>query len=258
MRYPRSHRPKSVTRSIEPSLRRCLPVAIAGLVLLGACGTGKATDGVGGASGLEYPTPHVLTSGDYKNPVIGPEAEARGNEAARAEDAKPKVMAWINGIYLWPDYRDLTPGQEPDPSGNPKPPCPGKARIPSEEELRASPYFIQTPEYLPPGAVEPEGSYGEACGNRLIGMSRHFDVGHTGSSIGIVRRIGTRAAQYSTSADRVSSGTINGNPALFIQPLNAEGFGGGAIFILDGDAVTQVGGLDMPFGEILRVAKGVR
>lgn len=239
-------------------LIRCAP-AVVGMMLLSGCGAGKTTaDGVGGAGGQEYATPSPVTAGDYRNPVLGPEAEARGNEAARAEDAKPKVMAWMNGIYLWPDYRDLKPGQTPDPASNPRPPCPGKATIPSEAELRASPFFIDIPDYLPPGARETEAPYGEKCGDTLVLISRQFALGHYGSYLGIVRRIGTRAAQSSTSVDRVSSGVINGKPALFIRPLNAEGFGGSGIFILDGDVVTSVGGLDMPFSDVLRVARGVK
>ncbi len=217
--------------------------------------------GVGGAESREFNQPQRITEGSYDSPVRGPnappDAEVDGNAAAQREASDGYFRGWINGIYVWPDPLDLWPGFVPDASSSPNPPCPGRARIVPPEELEASPLsiYIKTPTTLPPGAVESETAYGEACGSEIVLLSRQFQLQPYGSGVGLVFRVGTRAARFSASVSRIHPMEINGHQAVFVSPLTERGFGGSAIFVLTKDGVLQVGGTDVRPAELLRIAR---
>lgn len=218
-------------------------------------------EGRGGGGGQEFTQPHVLTSGTYQGKITVPgdsSAEDAGNAAAAAEDAKPSFMGWLNGIYVFPAPRDRSPEAVPDPAAQPIPPCQGSARVVSGRELEESPHFIKTPSYLPPGTVEAEGAYGEACGSDIVLVSRQFQLRPYGESIGIVLRLGTKTAHVSASRERIVAGSLRGRPAIFIRPVTEEGFGSSHIFILEPYGLTQVGVTDLPFSELQKIAEGLR
>lgn len=227
-----------------------------------ACSSSASSEGdVGsGPEAIEHPTP--VTSGTYRSDAVGPgaasDAEARGNAAVKAaEEGKAMFQGWLNGMYVFPDYRDLPKGARPDPASRPGSPCGNLTREATTAEVKASPQFV-TPTYLPPGAYEITEPEGHACGDQIVMVGRQYQLQPSGVGIGIVRRVGTKLAQTSAPRDRIEVGRVNGHAAILVPPYNEEGFGNSTIFILDGDVLTQVGGLDLRFDELKKIAEGLR
>jgi hypothetical protein len=184
-----------------------------------------------------------------------PGAEARGVAASRDEDTRQKFRGWVDDIaYFYPQ------GARP-PSNDPAigriPDCTTDSRILSEAEIQATPYRIDIPPYLPPGAIENEAPYGIECQSDLISAFRRFDFRPYGGAVSIFRHVGRWTIEWGVSAGRISSGTIEGRKAAFIKPLTPEGFGDSAILVREAWGVTQISGDDLPFDELTRIAEGV-
>ena len=250
--------------------RRTL-VTAAGVLLITAVGIGAPkiirgsshnNGGSGGAGGSPYEPAHQITAGGYQSSVAGryatPGAEERGSAAMAAEQSMPPFAGWINGIYIYPDASNAPSGFVPDKAAAAGPVCPGAARVVSEDELKVSGYYIDIPGWLPPGAVEHEQIYGEACGSRITLVSRQFELQPYGARIGLVLRPGATGAPFPAVANRVRQMTVNGLPAALVAPLTDEGFGNSALFVRTSRGLLQVGALDVRLSDLLAVADSIK
>lgn len=241
-----------------------LAVAMAsGLLVTQLASSGNdKTSGTGGDGAVSYDTPHQITAGQYQSSVSGshatPGAESLGKQVEIKEQSEPAFAGWVNGIYIYPDASNAPVGFVPDKTAGAGATCPTVARVVSEDELRASGYYIDIPPWMPPGAVEAEAISGGACGTKIGVVSRQFELQPYGALIGLLLYPGARSAQFPAVAERVQATTVNGRPAVAITPLTDDGFGNSAIFILTDKGLLQVGALDVRFADLRRVAESIK
>ena len=173
--------------------------------------------------------------------------------------SKAPFAGWVNGIYIYPDASNAPAGFVPDKTAGAGPACPGPSvRVVSEDELKASDYYIDIPAWMPPETVEQEAISGGACGAKIVVVSRQFQVGSYGAQIGLVLRPGARSAQFPAVAEQVRATTVNGRPAVAITPLADDGSGNSAIFILTDKGLLQVGDYGVRFADLRRVAESLK
>jgi hypothetical protein len=116
--------------------------------------------------------PRPITPGTF-NSQLTPEALERGNEAARADAAKPRFNGWVGDIYL---------GSNPDPKDVPIFPCEKQhvtiiGRPQDENTLRSSPHWFDHPSYLPAGTNEWAYPFGQACSSDpAFAIERHYII----------------------------------------------------------------------------------
>lgn len=215
--------------------------------------TPRASD-VGGSGPPPRATPRPVTPGRYDPPVFtNPGAQKRGERAQADDNARPAFEGLVNGIYLWSE-------KPPKGGGLGAKPCSDDhMREVPEEEQRASPYAIEVPSYLPPGAYEVQSPQMVACDTgQVVHVGRVFELRPSGVEIGIGRDIGRRAAPIGHAhASRVEAGAIGGKPAAFVRPVTEEGFGTSWIYVREEYGVTGVTAFDLPFEELVKVAEAV-
>lgn len=246
-------------------MRRWIPVAVAlmlaaataALIAGGARTTREAATRPRDAGGNGPPPreePHRVTPGEYRAPVFtAPGAEERGQRAQAADLARPPFEGVVNGIYLWSE----TPPADPSLGAKP---CPDdRTRQVPESEQSASPYYVEVPSYLPPGAYEVQEPEMLACDTgQVVHVGRVVELRPSGIEIGVSREVGRWAAPIGHAhASRVEEGAVGGKPAAFVRPVTKEGFGTSWIYIREDFGVTGVTAFDLPFEELLEVAEAV-
>lgn len=201
-----------------------------------------------------YDSPRRVTPGEYRPPVIfASGADERGQQAQKEDRAKPPFEGSVNGIYLWSSHPPNDPALG-------KRPCPlSEAQPLPEEDHQNRELYIPVPSYLPPGAYEYTPPQMLVCADgKVTHVGRDFQLQPYGGDIGISRVPGLLAAEIGEAgSNRVSPGSVNGKPAAFVRPLSDEGFGNGWIVVRESFGLTQISTSDLPFSELLKVAKAV-
>lgn len=209
----------------------------------------------GGPDGAApYESPRRRTPGEYRSPVVFTKgAEAKGERLQYDDHAKPHFEGFVNGVYLWSQNRPNDPalGQRPCPLAD--------ARAIPENEQPGHELYIPVPSYLPPGAFEIAPPQMLLCPDgRVTHVGRSFELRPYGGEIGVIRIVGTTAAEIGElSKDRISAGAVNGKQAAFVKPVTDEGFGNSWIFVRESFGLTGFSGGDLPLEELLRVAGAV-
>jgi hypothetical protein len=213
----------------------------------------EGPEGVGG--GDEFPIyrePHrPITPGTF-NSQLTPEARERGNDAARADAAKPRFKGWVGDIYV---------GADPDPKHVPIFPCEKQlvtliGRPEDENALRASPHWFDHPSYLPPGTSEWTYPYGQACSSEpAFDIERHYLINGGGNMI--IVRSWRRFFPQDFSRDRVQSGSVAGRPSVIIPPFTPEGAGDTHVIIREEKGTIRISGFGMPLSEIQKVGEAL-
>jgi hypothetical protein len=245
-------------------MRRLIAVAVA-LVLAGSATTlalrkesarsnSSEIDASVGGDVHPYDSPRRVTPGEYRPPVVfASGADERGQRLQREDNAKPGFEGYVNGIYLWSS-------RAPDDPALGKRPCPlSEAQGVPEDQQSAKELYLPVPSYLPPGAYEYTPPQMLICPNgRVAHVGRDFQLRPYGGDIGISRIVALTAAEIGrVPSSRVSPASVNGKPAAFVRPISDEGFGNGWIIVRESFGLTQISSSDLPFDELLKVAKAV-
>jgi hypothetical protein len=223
------------------------------LVLFGACGedgdespngrTPEASGGTphvigGGGTPPHYAEPVPLTDGDYfPSDFDFQEVAKRGESAAAADALKTTFEGEIAGFRLHSD-------------------APNAANfLCVVHEFPAA--DLLSIEYLPPGTFAQGPQYAGACKDGSFSfVMQEFATKH--GSFQVVLKFGERVFWQDASADRVKETTVDGQPAVLIEPVLDEGFGRswGALATSSGGIIVDANNL--PSSEVLKILEGVR
>ncbi|MCJ7509549.1 MAG: hypothetical protein MUP14_01490 [Dehalococcoidia bacterium] len=182
-----------------------------------------------------------------------PDIMAERDRLMQEEAAKPRFEGVVNGIRLY----SLASGadvQRKDTCSDAKP---EEAEELTMSDVVGTPMEI-VPTYLPPGAEEVAPMEPPvACKGIVVSVQRWWTMRGKGDFF-ITRRQGEQAMQIDTSADRVSTATVGGKPAVVVAPLAPDGFGPSVVIVAEDFGLTYVVGLDLPLEETMKIAEGLK
>jgi hypothetical protein len=194
-----------------------------------------------------------VTPGEYEPPWIS-NLDA-DSSLASADNAMPGFTGSLIGIYLHPEPDDLIPRRFVDSNAR----CGSEDRTTAElaSTSEAGAYTIDA-SYLPPGTFEQNPATITRCAGRLVELTRTFELPPQPVSLVIRRAIGAFAAAIQHAPrKRISIGTVDGKEAVLIHPVAADGWGDSAVILKEPYGVTAITAVNLPFDEVLRIAKGV-
>lgn len=216
--------------------------------------TSISDEGMGGGDDL----PRIrkpskpITPGQYRPLLDTPEEREAGQRAEAADAAKPRFRGWVNGVFV---------GAQLDDSVAPFP-CKREDVIeigePEQEALLGqSPYWFNSPSYLPPGTSEWTYPLGQSCGSApAFGVEKQYLVKGGGELT--IYRTWKRFFPQDFATGRVRADTVGERPAVVIPPLTPEGFGETHVIIQEPSGGTlRVSGFAMPLSEVQRIAEAL-
>jgi hypothetical protein len=173
-------------------------------------------------------------------------------ERLRQEEAtKPKFEGVLNGIRF---YARDAPAEEQRKS-----PCtdakPEEVQHPDMSAAVGTPMEI-VPAYLPAGAEENPPTFGPVvvCKGIVAWVERRWGV--PGGDFNIIRRQGERATPIDVPAERLSSATIGGKPAVLVKPL-VEGYDFATVYLAEDFGITVVSAFGLSMEETIKIAEGL-
>jgi hypothetical protein len=175
------------------------------------------------------------------------------DQLMQEEAAKPRFEGVVNGIRLY----SLAAGldlQRKDACWGAKP---EEIEQLTMSAVAGTPMEI-IPTYLPPGVEEVDPMESPvACKGIVVSVQRHWIIRGKGDFF-ITHRQGEQAIQVDTSADRVSTATVGGKPAVVVAPLAPDGFGPSVVVVAEDFGLTSVVALDLPLEETVKIAEGLK
>ena len=197
----------------------------------------------GGASGTE--TLKRVTEGDWIPPARDPDAIRRGEEALKAADQKPVFKGEFNGFFFGFAERRNRP-LHCDPSDT--------SSLSDSEAEQSTPLKLA---YLPPNTWQlaavtricPDGLVNSAAFAFRIDRMETLNMAYFRSSRPLAR--------IDVSIDRIEAGTINGRPAIIINPVTPEGYSDSEVVFTTSDGYVVVDAEDLPLEEVLKIAEGL-
>jgi len=217
----------------------CLVTATLLVALSGACSGGKSSasktpSNVGGI-GHETLAPNQLSSGAYETNVFSDE-ESELAMLAEENEGSP-YAGTISGIEVDPHFQ-----QDCDVDWT---------KMTATEVATLA---VPLPISLPPGAYEILAPSGWRCITAPLFVNRHLEFKPYDVFVGITRRYDCSTLRASAGASRVSAGTIQGRPAVFIEPITEAGAGNSYIAFKDGSDLIEFGGGDIRFDDLKLMA----
>jgi hypothetical protein len=225
---------------------------------------GDSSDAARTGGGPPVYQPRRLTEGIWWPPITEPGAEERADKAEAADWEKPAFEGELNGF----DF--ITLGQELDPHIDI---CPGQ-KITSSfgNALADSAEFPFQVGYLPPDMFEDREAELRACEDgRIASGSRHFVNGRSietapGAAappwVAVVVDISDTDDPWLAawaSPDRIRTASVNGHPAVIVEPATPDGGGRSLVaFIRGGGGMVALQGTHFPLEEMIKIAENIK
>jgi len=205
------------------------------------CGEGRA----------QSPTATVVRSQWVPPTPTVPPPLAELERLRQEEASKPKFEGVLNGIRF---YARDAPAEEQRKS-----PCtdakPEEVQHPDMSAAVGTPMEI-VPAYLPAGAEENPPTFGPVvvCKGIVAWVERRWGV--PGGDFNIIRQQGERATPIDVPAERLSSATVGGKPAVLVKPL-VEGYDFATVYLAEDFGITVVSVFGLSMEETIKIAEGL-
>jgi len=180
-----------------------------------------------------------------------PDIRAELERLRLEEDAKPRFEGVLSGIRLYTGG-----GKDVERKNACSDAKPEEVQHLDMSAVVGTPMEID-PSYLPASAEEQPTMWPPvACKGIVTDVERWWVIPGKGNLF-IARRQGEQAVASSSSADRVSAGTVGGKPAVLVAPLTPEGYGQSVVIIAEDFGLTIVFADGLPLDETVKVAEGL-